>query len=102
MQQPGGTLDPQGLFCSPHMPLERLSFLATLSLWKPPPVRSARRAAALGAALGIWQWVKCGGAFFALAAIVCLDAFALIVNRTRNDLRPCAISLFITPSLLCV
>lgn len=100
MQQPGGTLDPQGLFCSPHMPLERLSFLATLSLWKPPPVRSARHAAALGAALGIWQWVKFGGAFFALAAIVCLDAFALTVNHKRKDLRRWGISLLITLSTL--
>jgi hypothetical protein len=64
---------------SPYLVLERTLLLLAALCWKPPTDRSFRSALALGCVLGIWQGIKFGGAAFAGAAIVVLDALYLAI-----------------------
>ena len=66
-----------GSTAAAYLPLERTLLLLVALSWKSPHRRSLRRAILLGCLLGIWQGVKFGGAVFAGAAIVLMDAVSL-------------------------
>lgn len=69
---------------SPYIPLERALLLGAALAWTPPQSRSAGRAVLIGTLLGLWQWVKFGGAVFAGAAIIVLDLVLIWKSPNRS------------------
>jgi hypothetical protein len=73
---PGGIIGRYTIF--EHLSMERACLLAVMLLWRAPTNRSKGHALALGSALGVWQGVKFGGAFFAGAGVLALDFLAIL------------------------
>ena len=80
---PGAVLG--GYMSSAYMPIERCFLTLLPLLWQPPGVRSNGRAAAMGAYIGGYQFIKFGGGFFAGAAVVLLDLLVLAIGGFRRD-----------------
>jgi hypothetical protein len=80
---PGAILG--GYLCSAYMPIERCYLTLLPLLWQPPGIRSNGRAAALGAYIGGYQFIKFGGGFFAGAAVFLLDLLVLAIAGFRRD-----------------
>jgi len=74
-----------GYVSSYYIPVERILMLTAAVAWQPPPVRSVRRAIALGACLGMMQLVRFGPGLALAAVVMCADlAWQL---RERRDWR---------------
>lgn len=102
---PGSMLG--GFTVSPYIPLERALLLTTALAWTPPGERTLLRGSVIGAILGVWQWVKFGGTFFAGAAILLVDIFAIALSHRRRELlRPwicslgCTLAVFVLAEVL--
>jgi hypothetical protein len=70
---------------STYMGPERCCLILTALVWEPASRGNGRRAALLGAVLGLWQTVRFGGAFFAGAAVVLLDLLVLRLERAGRE-----------------
>ena len=80
MLTPGGGL---GTYANTeYISWERICLIWVLLAWRPPHDRLIRHAAWVGVALGAWQWVKFGGAFFAGAALVVADLCYVLADRS--------------------
>ena len=74
------------VICAAHTCQSTRCFLTFLPLlWQPPGVRSNGRAAALAPYIGVYQFIKFGGGFFAGTAVFLLDLLVLAFGRFRKD-----------------
>ena len=87
-----------GAFTSaPFLVLERTLLLLVALSWRPPAMRGLAPSLAMGIAFGLWQGVKFGGALFAGAAVLVLDALYLAstgfsVPRLKTWMRSLALT----------
>ena len=81
MLTPGGILGTYGNV--EYMSWERVCLIAVLLAWRPPHDRRVGHAVWVGVGLGVWQWVKFGGAFFAGAALIVADLCYVLADRSR-------------------
>lgn len=63
-----------------YIPIERMMLLGAALAWRPPAERSADRAAALGAVLGLGQAMRFGPPLICLAVVMLFDV-ALVITR---------------------
>lgn len=80
---PGAVLG--GYMTHAYIPIERCFLTFLPLLWQPPGIRSNGRAAALGAYIGVYQFIKFGGGFFAGTAVFLLDLLVLAFGGFRKD-----------------
>ena len=73
-----------GYQSSMYFVLERTFFLIAIAIWTPPTERTVGRAIALGAILGLCQWLRFGTAFFLGLSILLLDVLAIVLLAARR------------------
>ena len=76
-----------GFTSNAYIPVEQICLLLVVLAWTPPTRRSLRRAAAMGALLGLWQSVKFGGAIFFVPAILLADVIYLAAAHRGEAVR---------------
>lgn len=65
----------------PYRLFERCIFAGILLAWVLPEERSFRHALVVGLLLGLWQWVKFGGAVYAAGSLVVVDLVLMASGR---------------------
>ncbi len=78
---PGGVM---GGYTIEYIQVERICLLGLMLLWQPPRERTLQQAMGMGCLLGIWQYTKFGGAFFALASVMIVDCIVHRGERSRG------------------